>query len=191
MTTLIQYERARAALAECRRVDEILSIRNDAERLKLYARQAKDRDLMADAVEIRLRAERQLGMLLRVAKDAGQIGTGRPPKPSPEKGSEEEPFSRVTLEQAGIDKKLSSVAQKRAEVPEAAFDAMLASIRERIVSDRAMIIDAEPINGARAIMGSRQEPDDSLDYFPTPPWATRAPPANAPAWARRWAVRIP
>lgn len=29
-------------------------------------------------------------------------------------------------------------------------------------------------NGARAIMGSRQEPDDSLDYFPTPPWATRA-----------------
>lgn len=29
-------------------------------------------------------------------------------------------------------------------------------------------------NGARSIMGSRQEPDDSLDYFPTPPWATRA-----------------
>lgn len=29
-------------------------------------------------------------------------------------------------------------------------------------------------NGARALMGSRQEPDDSLDYFPTPPWATRA-----------------
>ena len=29
-------------------------------------------------------------------------------------------------------------------------------------------------NGARAIMGSRQEPEDSADYFPTPPWATRA-----------------
>lgn len=29
-------------------------------------------------------------------------------------------------------------------------------------------------NGARALMGSRHEPDDSLDYFPTPPWATRA-----------------
>lgn len=29
-------------------------------------------------------------------------------------------------------------------------------------------------NGARAIMGSRVEPADSLDYFPTPPWATRA-----------------
>lgn len=29
-------------------------------------------------------------------------------------------------------------------------------------------------NGNRAIMSSRQEPDDSLDFFPTPPWATRA-----------------
>lgn len=29
-------------------------------------------------------------------------------------------------------------------------------------------------NGARSIMSSRQEPDDSLDYFPTPPWGTRA-----------------
>lgn len=27
---------------------------------------------------------------------------------------------------------------------------------------------------ARAVMASRAEPDDSLDYFPTPPWATRA-----------------
>lgn len=30
------------------------------------------------------------------------------------------------------------------------------------------------INGARSVMASRTEPDDSLDYFPTPPWATRA-----------------
>lgn len=29
-------------------------------------------------------------------------------------------------------------------------------------------------NGARAVMADRREPDDSLDYFPTPPWATRA-----------------
>lgn len=33
---------------------------------------------------------------------------------------------------------------------------------------------AEVPKGARSIMSSRQEPDDSLDYFPTPPWATRA-----------------
>lgn len=28
--------------------------------------------------------------------------------------------------------------------------------------------------GHRSIMSSRREPDDSLDYFPTPPWATRS-----------------
>jgi hypothetical protein len=33
---------------------------------------------------------------------------------------------------------------------------------------------AAPINGARAIMAARQEPADSLDFFPTPPFATRA-----------------
>jgi hypothetical protein len=31
-----------------------------------------------------------------------------------------------------------------------------------------------PINGARSVMAGRKEPPDSLDWFPTPPWATRA-----------------
>jgi hypothetical protein len=34
--------------------------------------------------------------------------------------------------------------------------------------------DSAKPNGARALMASRQEPADSLDFFPTPPWATRA-----------------
>ncbi len=34
--------------------------------------------------------------------------------------------------------------------------------------------DVTKPNGSRAIMGSRHEAPDSLDYFPTPPWATRA-----------------
>lgn len=29
-------------------------------------------------------------------------------------------------------------------------------------------------SGARSVMASRREPPDSLDFFPTPPWATRA-----------------
>ena len=31
-----------------------------------------------------------------------------------------------------------------------------------------------PINGARALMASRKERKDSLDFYATPPWATRA-----------------
>lgn len=44
----------------------------------------------------------------------------------------------------------------------------------RIVKDVARKLRGGDINGARALMGSRVEPPDSLDYFPTPPWATRA-----------------
>jgi hypothetical protein len=49
-------------------------------------------------------------------------------------------------------------------------------LRARVIAGRALVVEVEPtpINGARAVMGSRQEPDDSLDFFPTPPWATRA-----------------
>jgi hypothetical protein len=52
-----------------------------------------------------------------------------------------------------------AVAEKIAKLPEAEQPAAL---------EKALP------NGNRAIMSSRQEPDDSLDFFPTPPWATRA-----------------
>ena len=52
-----------------------------------------------------------------------------------------------------------SVAEKIARLPEAEQPAALEKVLPK---------------GARAIMSSRQEPDDSLDFFPTPPWATRA-----------------
>jgi hypothetical protein len=161
--------------------------RGAAARLKLYARQAKDRDLLADAAEIQLRATRQLGVLLAAAKEAGQIAKGRPKA----NGSSENPFPpsaqfatsepnsapiRVTLGEAGIDKKLADKARKSAAMSERAFEATVGALRARVIAGRALVIDAEPapINGARAVMGSRQEPDDSLDFFPTPPWATRA-----------------
>lgn len=185
MTSLIRYEAAKAALAEARAVDEILQVRNHAEQLKLYARQAKDLSLLADATEIRLRAERKLGVLLVNAKETGQLGIGRPSRSnlSPTTGSDEEEteengsapeqFSRVTLEEAGIDRKLSSRAQKWARLGDEDFDATLLDTRERILAGGAPVVSAKP-NGERTVMASRVEPDDSLDYFPTPPWATRA-----------------
>lgn len=57
------------------------------------------------------------------------------------------------------DRVAVSVAEKIARMPEAEQPAAL---------EKALP------NGARAIMSSRKEPDDSLDFFPTPPWATRA-----------------
>jgi hypothetical protein len=175
---LLRYETARAALAECRRVDEVLAIKNDAERLKLLARQAKDRELWADAAELTLRAKRQLGLLLAKAKEAGQVAVGRPQ----EKGSGENPFQggsastyrRVTLSEAGIDKRLANEARKAAAIPDDAFEIAVENLRSRVIAGRALVVEVQPapINGARAIMAV--EPNDSLDPFWTPPWATRA-----------------
>lgn len=173
MTTLAQYERARAALAEATKPDQILPIRDEVEHLKLYARQIKDRALLAEAHAFQLRVERKLGVVIIAAKEAGQIAEGRRRK-ADENCTSEEQFPRVTLEEVGIDRKLSARSQKAAGIAEQAFEAMVEATRNRILSGRAKVIDADTINGARAIMGSRVEPDDSLDYFPTPPWATRA-----------------
>jgi hypothetical protein len=50
----------------------------------------------------------------------------------------------------------------------------LETSRKPVTNDAATDSPAAPINGARAIMAARQEPADSLDFFPTPPFATRA-----------------
>ena len=47
--------------------------------------------------------------------------------------------------------------------------------QQRMLVERDLAaMEAGEVNGARAIAARRQEPADSLDYFPTPPWATRA-----------------
>jgi len=51
------------------------------------------------------------------------------------------------------------------------FEHVVTDARDRVRSGRAITVD---VAGSRAIMASRAEADDSLDYFPTPPWATRA-----------------
>lgn len=129
MTAVLKYDAARQALAEAKAVDEVKDIRDKSEAMRVYARQAKDVDLEIMACDIRLRAERRLGEMLIAAKEAGHLHRGGRPKTSTET---EQVSERVTLEGIGIDRKLSSRAQKVGGIAEQAFEAMVGRMRERI-----------------------------------------------------------
>lgn len=102
---MTDYEIASAALARAVNVVEVKRVNDAAERLKFEARQAGDRELMANAIKLVMQARRRLGQMLIAGKEAGQIADGRP-----KKGDDK----RIRLSEVGIDLKLSMESQKLA-----------------------------------------------------------------------------
>lgn len=143
-TELALFNVAKEALAEARRVDEVKDIRDRAEQMRLYGRQVKDRTIVADAVEIIMRAERRLGELLIAARDAGQIGTGRPGRSNLDDlgGEEHEDVpQRVTLEEIGISKDMSSRAQKLAAIDAGVFEEGIEQSRSAVLGKGALQVN--------------------------------------------------
>ena len=158
---LVQYDTLCRMIAEAKTFDEVRNLRDEMEHVKLYGRRIKDRELIAEATELQARASRRLGQLLDEAERLGWIGQGRPKKTLPASEG-------FRLQEAGIDYKTSSESRKLSALPDEDFEIGVKAVREKVAAGGAII------NGARAIMSSRNEPADGLDYFPTPPIATRA-----------------
>ncbi|MES0071882.1 MT-A70 family methyltransferase [Mesorhizobium sp. M0058] len=129
MNALVRYDAACIALAEAKSVDEVKDWRDKAEAMRAYARQAKNKKLEVDAAEIRVRAERRLGELIAGQKTTIGLNPGGRPKTSAEREQLPEP---PTLADVGIDRKLSSRAQKMAAVPEQEFESMIDDWRGRV-----------------------------------------------------------
>ncbi len=123
---LVHYENACRELAEAHAIDEVKTILDKTVAIEVYARQARNRDLEVSAAKIRFRAERRLGELEGELHREGRIHRGgRPRADDSETGSREEPVSQVRLADIGVDKKLSSRAQRLAALPAHEFDGLL------------------------------------------------------------------
>src|SRR5215831_12794472 len=122
---LTRYDAACRALAAVRSVDEVKDIRDKAVAMAAYARQAKNRDLEADAVEIRMRATRRLDQLRQAQKDT--IGLSAGTRGSRVKGARVD--DKPTLASQGIDKNLAQQARVLGAMDEAAFERKVTEAR--------------------------------------------------------------
>src|SRR3990167_7309047 len=102
-TELARYDAACRAVSECRRIDEAKDIHDRAIAMAAYARQAKNKDLEADAVEIRMRATRRLDQLRQMQKETVGLNTGAMGVGT----SEVRVNGKPTLASQGIDKNLA------------------------------------------------------------------------------------
>ena len=72
---MVLYRFARYALSVAVEVDEVKDIRDKAAAMAAYARQAQDKELLQWATEIKVRAERRAGEMMR---DMEKAKGGRP-----------------------------------------------------------------------------------------------------------------
>jgi hypothetical protein len=123
---LTRYDAARQALAAAHRIDEVKTIHDKALALRVYALQARDRVLVDQATEIRLRAERRAGELLRAMEERGERET---------KGGDRKSKSHAAtliprLSDLGINKSQSSRWQKLAAIDDDAFEDVVDRARQ-------------------------------------------------------------
>jgi N6-adenosine-specific RNA methylase IME4 len=120
MSALVLYDRACRALAEAHSVDEIKGIRDHAAAVAAAAKIARNGDLVRQATEIKLRAERRAGELLREMVEIGAREDGGRPKRSHD-------ATVLKLDDLGVSKSQSSRWQKLAELELRDFEAAVAA----------------------------------------------------------------
>src|SRR6266567_8413556 len=200
-SALTRYEKARSALEECARVDEVKVIRDKAMALQVYARQAKDTELIEYATKIRLRAERRAGELL-AGMDKAKGSRGQAQGRDVSGGIVMEPPENddtPTLAEMGISKKQSSQWQKLAGLGESEFETHVEEVKQRTVrsttyspdlSDDEWFTPVEIIEAVRDVLGTIDLDPASCDEAQETVQATRYFTAENDGLKQEWAGRV-
>jgi hypothetical protein len=128
-TALAKYDAACRAVAEARTIDEVKNFRDRAVAMAAYARQAKNRDLEADAVEIRMRATRRLHELVEAQRETVGLNAG-----ARGVGTAVRVDEKPTLAEQGIDKNLAHQARTLGRLSGESFEEAVADAREAVTS---------------------------------------------------------
>jgi N6-adenosine-specific RNA methylase IME4 len=150
------YDNACRAVAEAKAVDDVKHIIDAAAARKEYARRAKNRQMEADAVEIRLRATRRLGELIKAQKETVGLATGREGKRRA-LGLEKNPSDRPTLAEAGIDKNLAHQARVFEAMAEVAFEEKIRYARDAVSRAVKTVVNSAIIEQQRESYRDRVE----------------------------------
>jgi N6-adenosine-specific RNA methylase IME4 len=139
VTELVRYDAACKAIAEAKSIDEVKDVRDKAEAVRAYARQAKNKSLEVDAAEIRFRAEKRLGMMLGEQKKTVGLAKPGPIVGFKEIGSRRDPISVSSFSEMGIDKHLADRARKLAAIPDDKFEGMVGEWRDKIETENTKV----------------------------------------------------
>ena len=132
-TALEKISAARRAIAEAKTIDEIKAIRDKAEAVRVYAKQAGlTQEIVNDAAEIKIRAEYRAGQLLREMQERGERDEGKGGNRGNQHVARSHDATVPTLTDLGLNKTQSSRWQLLATIPESEFD-------EKLTNERAAV----------------------------------------------------
>ena len=125
---LVYLGQAQTALAQLTRVEDVKEIRDRAEALRVYVRRSKEGiELQNKAAEVKLRAERRGGELLKDMKAQGTRAMQGGDRKS--KYSDDTLMDAPTLDDLGITRAESSRWQQLADLPTDAFERQITDAR--------------------------------------------------------------
>jgi len=154
METLELYNKAKHALAEAYTVDELSAIISQVDILKHAAIVAKDSEMIMQATEIKLRAERRFG---EISKELEKAPKGWAAK-NLNLNSVEVKSKAKTLAAVNVSPQMANTYEKVASIPEPKFEKALSEFRKEGEMSRSKLL--------KTVKKVKYEPDKILDITP-------------------------